>query len=387
MKKKFTIKKIVLLSILVLIIFAVGFVANAFIGNPISKALAKYEYKRYVEETYSNTDFKVIKASYNFKDMNYWADVISESKKLKFQLSKRHDGIIQDDYRDQPTLVDNETSFRFKEEIKSEIMKEVEVDNKIVSLKDIYVNLTFPQGKYDKDSKFTRDIDEEIKIQVNLSRENLKDKVLDKEIDNEEKVIVIDEEFIEEAYKIKEIIINMGYTGLTEIGLQFQDDNYNYEYISLDKEHLGIPKEELINFKAEYSSIYEKGGDEEVYLRLENDIKLTLHYVKNIEYIMVYDNKLGGSTGNTTAELKILKEVKPTKEELAKEVFEIKELIQKQHPEIKYLDMNFYEYGEINAKGGNWGQYYGSIFIGNEFAPWTVSQEEVNSKLKVWDKL
>ena len=387
MKKKFTIKKIVLLSILVLIIFAVGFVANAFIGNPISKALAKYEYKRYVEETYSNTDFKVIKASYNFKDMNYWADVISESKKLKFQLSKRHDGIIQDDYRDQPTLADNETSFRFKEEIKSEIMKEVEVDNKIVSLKDIYVNLTFPQGKYDEDSKFTRDIDEEIKIQVNLSRENLKDKVLDKEIDNEEKVIVIDEEFIEEAYKIKEIIINMGYTGLTEIGLQFQDDNYNYEYISLDKEHLGIPKEELINFKAEYSSIYEKGGDEEVYLRLENDIKLTLHYVKNIEYIMVYDNKLGGSTGNTTAELKILKEVKPTKEELAKEVFEIKELIQKQHPEIKYLDMNFYEYGEINAKGGNWGQYYGSIFIGNEFAPWTVSQEEVNSKLKVWDKL
>lgn len=439
MKKKFTFKKIVLLSILVLIISAVGFVANAFTGNPISKALAKYEYKRYVEETYPNTDFKVIKASYNFKDMNYWADVISESKKLKFQLSKRHDGIIQDDYRDQPTLADNETSFRFREIIKNEVMKEVVEVNNIDVGQIIYVDMTFPQGKYDENMNFTRDIDEEFKIQVSLSRakgnykasndeieeekkiskiteeKEIKEEpsenkeivsinkvsilgkkdtkevvpkpVKDKEIENREKIIVVNEEFIDDAYKIKEVIINMGYTGLTEIEFEFEDKDFNHEYILLNKEQFTTPKDELINFKVENSVMYEKGGEEEMFLRLVEEINGTLKDIKNIEDIHIYDNILGGSSGNPTVYLKILKEVKPTKEELAKEAFEIKELIQKQNSEIKYLDINFYEYGEINAKGGNWGQYYGSIFIGNEFAPWTVSQEEVNSKLKVWDKL
>ncbi|MBU3105611.1 DUF3139 domain-containing protein [Clostridium gasigenes] len=57
-----------LLIILVLIISGTGFIANAFNGNPISKYLDKNEYKKYVEETYPNTDLKVNKAYYNFKD-------------------------------------------------------------------------------------------------------------------------------------------------------------------------------------------------------------------------------------------------------------------------------------------------------------------------------
>ena len=439
MRKKFTVKKIVLLSILVLMLLGIGVVANAVNGNPISKALAKYEYKRYVKETYPNNDFKVSKASYNFKDGNYGAEVISESKKLKFWLSKRYDDVINDEYRDQPTLSDSNTSFRFREAIKNEIMKEIEDVNSINLREVIYVDMIFPQGKYDENSNFTRDIDEEFKIQVSLSRAKNNDKVSndeieedkviteiaeekeikeetsknkegsvinkvfllgkkdtkevapnpvkDKEIENIEKIVIVDEEFIDSAYRIKEIIINMGYTGLNEIEFEFEDKDFNHEYILLNKEQFNTTKDELVNFKVETTSMYEKGGQEEIFSTLAEEIRGTLKNIKNIEDIHVYDNILGGSTGNITGNLKILKEVRPTKEELAKEAFEIKELIKKQHSGIKYLEINFYEYGELNAKGGNWGQYYGSIFIGNEFAPWEITEEEINTKLKVWDEL
>ena len=439
MKKKFAVKKIILLSILVLILSGIGVVANAFSGNPISKTLAKYEYKRYVKETYPNDDFKVSKVSYNFKDRKYNAEVISEGKKLKFGLSKRYDDVIDDEYRDQPTLEDSDTGYRFRETIKNEVMKEVLEVNKIDAGQVIYVDMTFPQGKYDENESFTRDIDEKFKIQVSLSRakgnykssndeieeekniskiteeKEIKEEpsvnkeiasinkvvllgkkgakevvpkpVKDKEIEYTEKVIVLDEEFIDDAYKIKEIIINMGYTGLMELEFEFEDKDFNHEYILLNKDQFNTSKDELINFKVENTSMYEKGGQEEIFSKISEEIKGTLKDIKNIEDIHVYDNILGGSGSNETANLKILKEVKPKKEELAKESFEIKELIKKQHPGIEYLEINFYEYGELNAKGGNWGQYYGSIFIGNEFAPWEITEEEINTKLKVWDEL
>ena len=439
MKKKFAVKKIILLSILVLILSGIGVVANAFSGNPISKTLAKYEYKRYVKETYPNDDFKVSKVSYNFKDRKYNAEVISESKKLKFGLSKRYDDVIDDEYRDQPTLEDSDTGYRFRETIKNEVMKEVLEVNKIDAGQVIYVDMTFPQGKYDENESFTRDIDEKFKIQVSLSRakgnykssndeieeekniskiteeKEIKEEpsvnkeiasinkvvllgkkgakevvpkpVKDKEIEYTEKVIVLDEEFIDDAYKIKEIIINMGYTGLMELEFEFEDKDFNHEYILLNKDQFNTSKDELINFKVENTSMYEKGGQEEIFSKISEEIKGTLKDIKNIEDIHVYDNILGGSGSNETANLKILKEVKPKKEELAKESFEIKELIKKQHPGIEYLEINFYEYGELNAKGGNWGQYYGSIFIGNEFAPWEITKEEINAKLKVWSEL
>ncbi len=381
MSKKFGVKKAVLLIILVLIIGGIGFIVNAFKGNPISKYLAKNEYKKYVQETYPDTDFEVNKEMYDFKNGKYNAQVSSKDKKLKFRLDKRYDDVIKDEYRDSAKLMDYTVGRRFKDEIINETMKEITEVNNINCVKDIFVEMSFPQDKYDEDTKFTKDLNEKFKIQINLSRGSIKDKEVGKV------VAVSDEEFINITYKIKEIIINMGYTGLTEIGFQFVDSNYNYEYILLTKEEFNTPKEDLINFKKSELSIYDKGGDEEALLRLREEIRLTLQSIKNIENIDVYKNIFDGNGENTEVSIRILKEVKPTKEELAKETFNSKELIKAQYPEIKYLNIDFYEYGELNAKDGNWGQYYGSIFIGNEFAPWKISEEEVNIKLKTWDKL
>lgn len=199
--------------------------------------------------------------------------------------------------------------------------------------------------------------------------------------------MVINDEFINIAYEIKDIIVNMGYQGLTEIGFEFVDSNYNYEYILLEKKDFNVSKENLINFKAKDSTIFDKGHDEEKLALIEGHIKTTLKDIENMEELRVSESSMNGTGLDTELYLKILKKNKPTKQELAIQVFEVKELIRTLHSEIKYLNIEFYEYGELNAKGGNWGQYYGSIFIGNEFSPWEITEEEVNTKLKVWEGL
>lgn len=178
-----------------------------------------------------------------------------------------------------------------------------------------------------------------------------------------------------------------------ETALEFEniigtvDSNYNYEYILLEREEFNVSKSDLISFKSKDETIFDKSHDEEKLALIEGSIKTTLKGIENIEELRVSENSINGNGLDTELYLKILKSNKPIKEELGKEAFEIKELIRTLHPEIKYLNIEFYEYGELNAKGGNWGQYYGSIFIGNEFEPWDVSEEEVNTKLKVWEEL
>ena len=60
--------------ILVLCVFA-----NAFFGNPISKALAKNAAEKHLEENYANQDFKIDSVSFSFKDTSYHAYIYSPS--------------------------------------------------------------------------------------------------------------------------------------------------------------------------------------------------------------------------------------------------------------------------------------------------------------------
>jgi hypothetical protein len=53
--------------------------ANGFLGNPISKTLAKNAAKNYIAETYADRDFIIEEVNYNFKDAGYYAHVKSPS--------------------------------------------------------------------------------------------------------------------------------------------------------------------------------------------------------------------------------------------------------------------------------------------------------------------
>lgn len=80
--------KIIAIVVAVLLIIGLLFVANAFVGNPISKMIVTNNAKEYIEETYPDTDYYVDSVNYNFKTTKYNANVKSPSSKdTSFTLS------------------------------------------------------------------------------------------------------------------------------------------------------------------------------------------------------------------------------------------------------------------------------------------------------------
>ena len=59
------------------ILLGVGWLANAFVGNPISRLLAQHTAETHLDEHYADTDYYIEKLSYNFKDGNYHAFIES----------------------------------------------------------------------------------------------------------------------------------------------------------------------------------------------------------------------------------------------------------------------------------------------------------------------
>ena len=75
--KKFM--KILAIVIVFSIISGILWFANGFLGNPVSKILAKNAVKNYIAETYADRDFIIEEVNYNFKDMGYYAHIKSLS--------------------------------------------------------------------------------------------------------------------------------------------------------------------------------------------------------------------------------------------------------------------------------------------------------------------
>lgn len=77
MKRKFW--KILALVLAVALLCGVGWFANAFLGNPVSKALASGTAKKYLAEQYAGTDYYIESVKYSFKTVCYYAHVRSPS--------------------------------------------------------------------------------------------------------------------------------------------------------------------------------------------------------------------------------------------------------------------------------------------------------------------
>ena len=56
-----------------------GWFANGLVGNPLSKMLARNTAEKHLETQYPNTDYEIEKVSYSFKDVGYYAYVVSPS--------------------------------------------------------------------------------------------------------------------------------------------------------------------------------------------------------------------------------------------------------------------------------------------------------------------
>ncbi|MBQ8184105.1 MAG: DUF3139 domain-containing protein [Clostridia bacterium] len=81
-------KKIIFISVAVFSVIciatAVGFVLNEVVGNPVSKILVKRSVCEYLEENYSDTDFIIEKVGYDFKNMEYYAKIVSAESPDEF---------------------------------------------------------------------------------------------------------------------------------------------------------------------------------------------------------------------------------------------------------------------------------------------------------------
>ncbi|MBP3664100.1 MAG: hypothetical protein J6J03_02960 [Tyzzerella sp.] len=94
MKKKHL--KILALVVAFASIIGLGLFANAFLGNPLSKMLAKSTAQNYLTVTYSDTDYYIDRVSYNFKDGNYNAYIKSPTSiDTEFTLSITMFGKLQ----------------------------------------------------------------------------------------------------------------------------------------------------------------------------------------------------------------------------------------------------------------------------------------------------
>ena len=71
--------KVLAVLMAVVLIGAILFIANAFVGNPISKMIVSANSKKYIEEQYPNMDYYITRVSYSFKTGGYYAYVKSKS--------------------------------------------------------------------------------------------------------------------------------------------------------------------------------------------------------------------------------------------------------------------------------------------------------------------
>lgn len=76
MEKK-SVKKIILSVISLFLVAIITFFANAFLGNPVSKLLAKNAAERYLVEAYPGSDFEIDGVYFDFKGTNYNVHVAS----------------------------------------------------------------------------------------------------------------------------------------------------------------------------------------------------------------------------------------------------------------------------------------------------------------------
>lgn len=77
MKKK--ILKVTGVTFLLVLVAVIVFFANAFLGNPVSKAIATNTAKKHLAEAYADTDYYVDDVRYNFKNGDYHAFIKSPS--------------------------------------------------------------------------------------------------------------------------------------------------------------------------------------------------------------------------------------------------------------------------------------------------------------------
>lgn len=82
MKKKILKSIVVILAICIVV--TIGVFLNEIFGNPVSKMLAERAAIEHLEKNYCDSDFIIEKVGYDFKNMHYYAKIVSSADSNKF---------------------------------------------------------------------------------------------------------------------------------------------------------------------------------------------------------------------------------------------------------------------------------------------------------------
>lgn len=162
-----------------LLISGIFFVTNAFVGNPISAAMANKAIERYVTQNYSNLDLQIEKSSYNFKDGSYAAMAKSKTSiDTKFAIYYQNGKVKRDNY-DTYVLGMFNTLQRFSDEYstiaRSIIAKELGYENNTTMVMFDKGAYGSANGVLELDMKFDKSlpIDSEVTISLDLMDNSL----------------------------------------------------------------------------------------------------------------------------------------------------------------------------------------------------------------------
>ncbi len=149
-----------------LLIIAVVFIANSFLGNPVSSNIAKSKARSYINDKYSHLNLEIKDVGYNLKDGSYFISVNSSTSiDTHFFLSYRDGEIFRDGY-DFSVLSGMNTMDRFCDEYKKSLTPLVQA--KTNDVKNISV-IPEKLAKYydiDLDSAFNKKLVENVDIVI-----------------------------------------------------------------------------------------------------------------------------------------------------------------------------------------------------------------------------
>ncbi|MCR1897545.1 hypothetical protein NSA47_00885 [Irregularibacter muris] len=180
MKKSKTLK-IVAGTVGILLILAILFITNAFVGNPLSAMMANRAAQRYIDQHYASLDLELDKATYNFKDGMYMIRAKSTTSiDTHFSIYYARGKVQRDDYENYVLdgfntweRLSKEYSHLAKEIISKELGYE---DNNTMVIYDMdehgnYSNLLELDMKFDK----SLPIDAEVTLRLELQNHSLEE--------------------------------------------------------------------------------------------------------------------------------------------------------------------------------------------------------------------
>lgn len=143
---------------------------NAFMGNPISRILAKQALNAYMEETYAHQDVYVDKFGYDFKSGGYYAHILSQtSQDTEFYIDMDMTGHVTYDHYESWVSNKYTTENRLYREYRA-------LANPVMADEDFPYTLDFGGGRLE----FWVESPEELEFGIGMSRSEL---VLDQQYD------------------------------------------------------------------------------------------------------------------------------------------------------------------------------------------------------------